>query len=209
MTTRTRTTTPKRITPVIEALASELVPGGVPVFLPATPPAPDAQMNECFAAVEGEVTRHGGSACIGWRIWEWPHVLIEAEFHAVWRNPAGELCDVTPLVNGEARILFLPDPGRAFEGKQVNSIRKPLSTNPDVAAFIAVADAEFELGNRGERDRQGGQITLEGDEAEEWIALQRKRRELLPRLLKVSPPGRNEACDCGSGRKFKHCCGSQ
>ncbi|MGA2191293.1 MAG: SEC-C metal-binding domain-containing protein, partial [Steroidobacteraceae bacterium] len=22
------------------------------------------------------------------------------------------------------------------------------------------------------------------------------------------PPGRNEACPCGSGRKFKHCCGN-
>ena len=28
-----------------------------------------------------------------------------------------------------------------------------------------------------------------------------------PRASLKMPPGRNEACSCGSGRKFKHCCG--
>ncbi|HNJ08571.1 MAG TPA: SEC-C metal-binding domain-containing protein [Plasticicumulans sp.] len=26
--------------------------------------------------------------------------------------------------------------------------------------------------------------------------------------MRVERPGRNEPCPCGSGRKYKHCCGA-
>jgi uncharacterized protein len=34
-----------------------------------------------------------------------------------------------------------------------------------------------------------------------------KGRGRVPRVHSVSKPGRNEPCSCGSGRKFKRCCG--
>ena len=34
------------------------------------------------------------------------------------------------------------------------------------------------------------------------------RGESLPPRSKSCKPGRNEACPCGSGRKFKRCCGA-
>lgn len=202
-----RTTTPNRISPSIMDLAAFLVPTGVLTYVPVVP-AGDAQFNECFAAAAKQAARFGGSVCQGWRIWEWPRVLIEAEFHAVWRDHTGELCDVTPPPDGETQILFLPDGARVYEGRQINNVRRPLSKHPDVAAFIAAGDAHFELMNRGDRARQNGAVTLEGAEIEEMSRILAAKTELTRRLrLGLPLPKRNEPCDCGSGKKFKRCCG--
>ena len=40
---------------------------------------------------------------------------LEAVHHAVWHRPDNTLADVTPKVDGEQRILFLPDPARPFD----------------------------------------------------------------------------------------------
>ncbi len=41
--------------------------------------------------------------------------------------PGGELVDVTPPVDGERRILFVPDDRTVYKGVQVRNIRKPLA----------------------------------------------------------------------------------
>lgn len=177
------------------------------MFLPVTP-VPWAEANDCFAIVNKQVREKGGSICCGWLIWEWPTVYIEAEFHAVWKDAAGELHDITPEQLSVQNVLFLPDNARSYDGRQVNNVRRALSTHSDVASFIAAADAEFELMNRGARVYEHGQIELRDDEGREFIAIRQQKQAAYAAIVAGLPrPGRNNPCPCGSGRKFKKCHG--
>lgn len=134
--------TPSAITPAIMTLCRELVANPEPRFLTVTP-GPDADANDCFPVVERYVEEHGGSICYGWQLWEWPSVMIEAEFHAVWRSSTGELRDLTPKLRPVPQVLFLPDPGRKYEGRQVSNRRTPphSRTQGGVACTDLLADA--------------------------------------------------------------------
>jgi hypothetical protein len=143
--------------------------------------------------------------------------MIEAEFHAVWRDPGDTLHDITRKQIPLDRILFLPDPERKYEGRQVNNVRRPLRSDPIVSAWIKSCDAEFELLNRGDRAYQHGAIYLNPDEAAESEKIRKRKLGFELQLLQtVEPflrghqiprPGRNAPCPCGSGKKFKRCCG--
>jgi hypothetical protein len=124
-------TTPKTISLAVQKLCSELVSEGVPLYLKVTPKSYE-EANDCFIVVEREVAERGGEVCFGWTIWEWPSVFIEADFHAVWRAPTGELIDITPKQLPIERILFLPDIVRRYEGKQVKNVRRALSADSAV-----------------------------------------------------------------------------
>ncbi len=45
-------------------------------------PLANKPLNECFSIVPEHIEKHGGSQVIGWAVWEWPKVLIEAEFQS-------------------------------------------------------------------------------------------------------------------------------
>ena len=200
-------TTPANITPAIISLCHELVADTEPEFL-AVAPVSNADVNDCFPVVERYVRDHGGSICYGWQIWEWSGVMVEAEFHAVWRSPTGELRDITPKQVSISQILFLPDPSRQYEGRQVPNLRKSLSPDQRVAEFIARCEEEFEFMNRGERATQYGELELSPQEVRELAAIQQRKNELYRQLDSRAPhPGRNDPCFCGSGTKYKKCCG--
>ena len=55
-------------------------------------------------------------------------------------------------------------------------------------------------GRHGDRPRTGDNVTDNGEGAELKLDLDPIRRE-APKV------GRNEPCPCGSGKKFKNCCG--
>ena len=93
------TTTPPEITRAVRRLTESVVRGAEPVYLDVQPEA-DAIVHECFPNVQAKVARDGGQMRCGWQLWEWPHVLVEAEFHAVWVSPAGELVDISPKPEG-------------------------------------------------------------------------------------------------------------
>lgn len=169
-----RGTTPRAISDPVSQLCRELSPAAHPQYLRVTPEQ-GAQPDDSFGIVERHVERHGGSVRYGWRIWEWPGVMIEAEFHAVWEDASGQLHDLTPAPQPVDTILFLPDPARAPNGKPLNSVRRALSARPEIQNYIQAADAEFELMNRGPRAEQYGEITLSGEDAQELIAIQRAK----------------------------------
>jgi hypothetical protein len=136
--------------PVLQRFCESLAPGAVPVRL-AVLEAPHARPLDCFESVARHVILHGGRACYGWQLWEWPSLFLEAEFHAVWRNPSDALHDITPKPEPVHEILFLPDPARAFEGRRVNNVRVALSEDPHVREFLQACDDEWLLLNRGAR----------------------------------------------------------
>ncbi|MEZ5632417.1 MAG: hypothetical protein R3F09_17130 [Burkholderiaceae bacterium] len=110
--------------------------------------------NDCFNVVLEQVTNHGGQQIIGWAIWELPGVFIEAEFHAVWQSPEGELVDVVPRVRPFTHISFLPDASRTYKNRQVDNIRRQLVVDNDVKQFLFLCRRRFEILNAGQRALQ-------------------------------------------------------
>lgn len=139
--------TPETITPAVWKLCAELVPDQQPVYLDVEP-AEGAKPNYCFPNVVAQVAAHGGRLQHGWQIWEMPGLIIEAEFHGVWVDLAGVFHDITPKKDREDRILFLADPTRVYEGRQVKNVRHPLGKHPAILTMIAEFDRQFEILNR-------------------------------------------------------------
>lgn len=67
-----------------------------------------------------------------------------------------------------------------------------------VAAFVI--DGE----RRAHRERSMFRFD---DEDQRWYYVEEANRKLEP-IVKGAQPGRNDPCPCGSGKKFKKCCGA-
>jgi hypothetical protein len=121
---------------------------------------------------------HRGDQVIGWTIWEWPRVLIEAEFHCVWRQSDGTLLDITPKPVQVPRILFLPDPVRRYQARQVDNIRKPLDRDPAIKRFCDLSAKYHRAVNEGDLAEYHGPVTLSEQATRDEI-----EREQLKMLL--------------------------
>jgi hypothetical protein len=134
-------TRPSAITDEIRTFCNEISPAGTPQYVDVRS-APRAQLYQCFVNVERYAAENGGSICYGWNVMEWPGVLLEAEFHAVWQGSGGELLDVTPRADGERRLLFLPDPNRVYDGKLTPSHQRAVpGAPPEATTFIDAVQA--------------------------------------------------------------------
>lgn len=199
------TRVPDSITTHVQELGRVVSPNADLVYVDSQPVL-GAQPNDCFPMVERQVSQEGGDVVYGWQIWEWPTLFFEAEFHAVWKLPSGELLDITPKDFPCSRILFIRDTFRTYEGKQVKNIFFPISGHPSVKEFLSLRDAEFEILNRGERAYQYS-VKLSDSEAMHMKNIENQKVLLLQQLRSLSAPiGRNEPCPCGSGRKYGKCC---
>ncbi|WP_137892322.1 hypothetical protein [Ramlibacter sp. 2FC] len=136
----------------------------LPVFVEVRARA-DSESGECFGATAKQVAEHDGSCVYGWLIWEWPGILIEAEFHAVWQQPNGTLLDVAKKDDGESVVLFLPDPSKSFEGVRVDSIRLPIGKNPAIKTLIAGKERFYRLFQQ-KHGNATGHVVLDGDLAD-------------------------------------------
>jgi hypothetical protein len=171
-------TTPNEINKDILEFCNEIDYTTEPVFLELFP-IKDYMLGECYGTVETQINKNGGKVQYGWIIWEDPKIFLEAEFHAVWINPRGEYVDITPKVDKEERILFLPDSKKKFNGELIDNIRKPLIDNEHTKELVKVGKGNFEIKNKF-------------------------YKESLP--IKKEKIGRNEPCPCKSGKKYKKCC---
>jgi len=197
------TTTPSEITRAVRRLTETVVPGGNPVYVPVQPEV-DATVNECFPNVQAKIARAGGQMLCGWQLWEWSHVLIEAEFHAVWVSPEGDMVDITPKPEGETRILFVPNSRLRYQGLAVDNVRMPLRDDQLIRHFIEVSEAIVRVMNRGERASQYGHISVPAHEIEPLLLA----RDFLGQSLALGL--RDHAlCLCGSSNKYKRCHGRQ
>lgn len=145
----------------VKVLFDKVVPGGNAVYLKIEP-SDGSIVNECYGNVEEMIKKRGGFIQHGWQIWETlPGVMVEAEFHAVWVDDAGIYHDVTPkAISNVDRILFLTDPVRKFEGRQIDSFRIPLQDDVLIDQFIRSAERLFESLNRGELADQFGEVKI-------------------------------------------------
>lgn len=160
-----------------------VVKGQTPVVVPYKP-LPGKPAHECFSIVPEHVIAHGGEQLIGWAIWETPGMLIEAEFHTLWQDPQGNLVDLTPCGTPHQNILFLPDPGREYRGRQVDNIRRPLVDDLDVIRFVHLASRLFEITNKGDLAEQHGEISLPPRALREYRKVEKEMMQLQHRLTR-------------------------
>lgn len=198
-----KTTTPPEITRAVRRLIETVVPGGEAVYLSVQPEA-DAVVNECFPNVEAKIARAGGRMLCGWQLWEWPHVLVEAEFHAAWVSPEGEMVDITPKPQGETLVLFVPDERRCYDGVAIDNVRMPLRDDQLIRHFIRASEAIVRVMNRGERATQYGYVSVPAREIEPLLQVRGFVGQSLASGLRDHDP-----CLCGSGGKYKRCHGRQ
>lgn len=164
----------------------------------AVEPQEFAVPGECYSNVEEQTRRAGGSTVYGWQIWDWPAVFTEAEFHAVWRAPDCSLHDITPKVDGDKAVVFLPDSSRTYQGSRIDSIRRPASTNQIVGDFIRLCEANF---SRFGQTPNG--LTLEGRDADLYQSFELAHNFMVEVI--ANGANRNSLCQCGSGNRYKHC----
>lgn len=197
-----RTRVPDPAKKHVRSFCNRVVPDGEPILLAIEAEA-DSQLNDCMNIVKARILADGGGVVYGWGIWELPNVLIEAEFHAVWEDDSGSLRDISPAPAGVASRLFLPDPNRRYEGKMVDNIRHPLTDHPAALRLIKAREALFEVLNKGDRAYIHGPMPIPQEELQPILRVQQQASiELASR-----PVGRNKPCPCGSGKKYKRCCG--
>ncbi|MDD4601248.1 hypothetical protein SDC9_11474 [bioreactor metagenome] len=194
---------PKKITKEIEGLCREINSDRQPLYIAVDSKMAVGHEADCIENVARKMMKDGGDFQFGWAIWEWPEVMLEAEFWVVWVNHDGQLVDVTPRARGE-RILFIVDNKTKFEGKPIDSILKPLIAHPVIQQYI---DINQKIWQRNDELTAAGATDMAICEAVAPLidtkdALEKEIDEKLSGGV-----GRNDLCRCGSGKKFKNCCG--
>lgn len=187
-----RETTPSLITEQILHLCEMVVPGGVPYYVDVDP-WPYSKPNNCFQNVSNCIQQYGGTRVLGRAIWQFANILVEAEAHAIWKAPDGQVLDISPHSYGEKKILFLLDPTMVYKDIIIPNVRLALTDSPLVKEFI-------DLGNEKDRILATGQ--------NDTVKLQPLiyRYNQITRTLHTEVE-RNERCPCQSGDKYKKCCG--
>lgn len=180
------TTTPSGITSEVRRLCKHMGFSTEPVFIQVNARA-DAISGECFDTTAKQVIEHGGSSVFGWLIWEWPGILIEAEFHAVWQKPDGTLLDVTKKDDGESVVLFIPDPGRKHEGVRVDNVRLPIGKDQKIKQLISLKKQIYSI-----MPKQNGPVVMDEDDLHHLIFLQNQVQELAF-LLSISRESKRAA----------------
>lgn len=161
---------------------SAVVPSTTPKCVPCRP-LPDKSFDDCFPVVAEQVADRGESLIIGWAIWELPGVFIEAEFHAVWQSPEGELIDIVPRTRPFTDIAFVPDASRQYENRQVDNVRKQLVIDNDVKRFLFLRQRRFDILNAGKRALQH-EVMLSKTEMRELQASDKEAFRLQQRIHK-------------------------
>jgi hypothetical protein len=202
--------TPDSISAKVLDLCRQINSAGAPMYITITP-EPGCAPNDCFECIRQKVAREGGRVQFGWTIWEWPHVYLEAEHHAVYEPRTGPpWVDITPSVMPEIRRrLFLPDDGAVYdfetEGVLRDNKRLALNDDPLIQEFFAAATRKTEILN----SIPGVNVTVNDVDAATLERISEAERELgeltVKLAMKYTP--QNAPCPCGSGQKFKRCHG--
>ncbi|MCC4233382.1 hypothetical protein LL253_11850 [Sphingobium soli] len=137
-------TVPAAITPDLMHFCRRIA-DAVPVFVTSVP-FRSSGASFCFGNVERKIAKSGGDIAYGWAIWHISDLYYEAEHHAVWRNKAGNLIDVSPQLGGRRRLLFLPDESAVYDPwKPRSNIMFPADDTPLAIEMARLGRARQEL----------------------------------------------------------------
>lgn len=110
--TRFKVWSPKKSNAEVQALADylDLDEASIVLLKFRRPHSFDPEPKNCFFNVWVQCLHAEGAAQHGWIIGQdRANQFTEAQFHAVWVSPRGDIHDVTPRQDNEKRIMFLPD----------------------------------------------------------------------------------------------------
>jgi hypothetical protein len=119
-------------------------------------PLEESKEAECFDNVGKAIRANGGKAIMGWIVWEKQGVWLEAEHHAVWEQGDGTWRDVTPTVDCETRLVFVPDDKAVPTHPRFGLPRRYLAISKDPVAVNAVKKARKLMEVRSEILAAGG-----------------------------------------------------
>lgn len=160
-------TTPPEMTPAVAAFAQSLEAEAAQ-YIPVIDD-PYGLYGWCSDGVREKVKHDGGRCIFGWSIWEWPRVLLTAEFHCVWENNEGERFDITPKPKNEDRILFVADLSYPqdfdFDLRPLNR-RTRLYVGADPIERAAAASARLTDGQRKYEEKRGQKAGMSLDD---WL----------------------------------------
>ncbi len=184
----------------------------------------DAKERFCFHNVRNVIAEQGGEIVYGWLVWQHGDIFVEAEHHAVWRKPSGQLVCVTPQTPPENTVTFVPDASAVYDFDAhliTNNIRIALVNDSRLEEVFRVAEQQTQLWNVARRlDPQT--LTLPAKDVPKYSALEAKKSLLMVQVFmsrwldvprsaatpeRIERVGRNEPCPCGSGKKYKKCHG--
>lgn len=138
---------PEQIDSATRAFCASIAPGE-PLYVEVHP-EPAARVAYCFDNSAAQAAAKGGEAVYGWAIWHWPGRWFEAEHHAVWRTPTGELIDVTPQAGNPPRVLFLPDPSAPYNPSTFRrNVMAPDAGNALARDYIALVAQRSDITDR-------------------------------------------------------------
>lgn len=160
-------TTPSNITPAIDTFVKSL-DAEAAQFLPVIAD-PNGLYGFCSDGVQEKIKVDGGRCVFGWSIWEWPDVMLTAEFHAIWEDVEGGRFDITPKPKNESQILFVADLSYVenfdFDRRPRNR-RKRIYVGADPVEAAAAAKAKLSEGQRKYEEKRAQKAELNIDD---WL----------------------------------------
>lgn len=197
---------PTDVTRQIVRACGELGLAEAPAFAPIQP-AEGAQPSKCVFNVRHAARAGFGRELLGWKIAEWPGVLVEFIGHALLVTPDENRVCITPDRHGEKRVLFVPDATILFDFSDPNA-RLPhrlvaASTHEDVAAFIRIENESRDI--RRKLPPQSGLVRITGPDADRMKRLELAQRRVIRDIALRTWPD-SQPCVCDSGEPFRECC---
>lgn len=162
---------PSSDSPGVERLCSMYGLRESPQLIPHSP-IDGYSLHECHSNVSKHVSMHGGKEIVGWVIWNNLNLFLEAEQHAVWENPQGQLIDITPDECNFDTHLFIPDSRVSFAGYSSDNLRFSLSDNPLVAEYISLKERIYSITLAGTRVGEKKTVELSSEESMLYYRLQ-------------------------------------
>jgi len=161
-------------------------------------------INNCFYNVIDKVNFNNGKIIYGWKLHQ-TRLMVEAERHAVWKSPNGELVDITPDVECQDKTLFLEeDNGWTYKEQYSDNIRINITDNPLVDDFILLCETITKLWQTGKR-KSKSEIEILEPVANLIHLLERNKIDI--ELFILSKNNKESNCYCGSLIKYKNCHG--
>lgn len=190
-----------------------------PSTLVKVSPDPTAKARNCFITVRDKVNREGGRVQVGWLVWQHSNLFIEAEHHAVFDPGDGQPCvDLTPQsISGQNvyQIVFIPDDRAVYDYDTTqlrDNVRVPLLDDYRLLEALKLLSEKTRLLN----SVPGIDVQVPQPIARQIYAVEMRAASLITDVMASQDRqsfagervGRNAPCPCGSGKKFKKCCGS-
>jgi hypothetical protein len=145
----------------------------------------DAKELNCFDNVRAVVAEGGGEFVYGWLVWQHGNIFVEAEHHAVWRKPTGEVVCVTPQNPPVKAVTFIPDPSATYDFNTrpiTNNIRIALLNDSRLQQVFRAEQQKTEIINAAKRSNPLAR-DLVGADAAKYRELELKKSMLMAEIV--------------------------